>query len=173
MHGCNAKPSSLLVTRDSRKGQTGVCNQRLPPDFIPKPTILQLPRRRRCILSILLVLSGFYFVTLFRNLLPSKMSKLTLNSTVQVISNYQSVGLIPQLNSGYSIPVIALGVYQAKSEECYNAVLAALEAGYRHIDSAAWYGNEADVGRAVSKWLKDSGNKREDVRFPIYNGLID
>ena len=101
------------------------------------------------------------------------MSKLTLNSTVQVISNYQSVGLIPQLNSGYSIPVIALGVYQAKSEECYNAVLAALEAGYRHIDSAAWYGNEADVGRAVSKWLKDSGNKREDVRFPIYNGLID
>lgn len=59
--------------------------------------------------------------------------------------------------------MIALGVYQARSEECYNAVLTALEAGYRHIDSAAWYGNEADVGRAVTKWLKDTGNKREDV----------
>jgi diketogulonate reductase-like aldo/keto reductase len=68
-----------------------------------------------------------------------------------------------KLNSGYSIPVLALGVYQARSDECYNAVLAALEAGYRHIDSAAWYGNEADVGRAVSKWIQTSGGKREDV----------
>ena len=71
--------------------------------------------------------------------------------------------LTPQLNSGHSIPVIALGVYQARPEDCYNAVLTALEAGCRHIDSAAWYGNEADVGRAVTKWLKDTGNKREDV----------
>lgn len=42
-------------------------------------------------------------------------------------------------------------------------MLTALEAGYRHIDSAAWYGNEADCGRAVTKWLKDTSNKREDV----------
>ena len=72
-------------------------------------------------------------------------------------------GLTAQLNSGHSIPVLALGVYQARSEECYNAVLTALEAGYRHIDSAAWYGNEADVGRAVSKWMKTTGGKREEV----------
>jgi diketogulonate reductase-like aldo/keto reductase len=71
--------------------------------------------------------------------------------------------LIAQLNSGHSIPVLALGVYQARSEECYSAVLTALEAGYRHIDSAAWYGNEADVGRAVSKWMKTTGGKREEV----------
>jgi diketogulonate reductase-like aldo/keto reductase len=71
-----------------------------------------------------------------------------------------------QLNSGYSIPVLALGVYQAHSEECYNSVLTALEAGYRHIDSAAWYGNEADVGRAVSAWMKKTGGKREDVQRP-------
>jgi len=63
--------------------------------------------------------------------------------------------------------VIGLGVFQAKSEECYNAVFTALEAGYRHIDSAAWYGNEADVGRAVSKWIQTSGGKREDVPSPI------
>jgi diketogulonate reductase-like aldo/keto reductase len=63
--------------------------------------------------------------------------------------------------------VIALGVFRARSKECYNAVLTALEAGYRHIDSAAWYGNEADVGRAVSKWMQTSGGKREDVPSPI------
>lgn len=63
--------------------------------------------------------------------------------------------------------MIALGVYQAKPQECYNAVLAALEAGYRHIDSAAWYANEADCGRAVSKWLQETGNKREDVRIIV------
>jgi diketogulonate reductase-like aldo/keto reductase len=74
--------------------------------------------------------------------------------------------LTAQLNSGHSIPVLALGVYQARSEECYNAVLTALEAGYRHIDSAAWYGNEADVGRAVSKWMKTTGGKREEVTPP-------
>jgi len=64
--------------------------------------------------------------------------------------------------------VLALGVFQAKSEECYNAVLDALEAGYRHIDSAAWYGNEADVGRAVKKWMQTSGGKREDVAFKTF-----
>ena len=60
--------------------------------------------------------------------------------------------------------MIALGVYQARSHECYNAVLTALEAGYRHIDSAAWYGNEADVSRAVSHWMKTTGGKREEVQ---------
>jgi diketogulonate reductase-like aldo/keto reductase len=67
------------------------------------------------------------------------------------------------LNSGYSIPVLALGVYQASADECYNSVLTALNSGYRHFDSAAWYGNEADVGRAVSQWIKTTGNKREHV----------
>lgn len=59
--------------------------------------------------------------------------------------------------------MIALGVYQASGSECYRSVLTALEAGYRHFDSAAWYGNEADVGRAVSQWIKTTGGKRSDV----------
>ena len=59
--------------------------------------------------------------------------------------------------------MFALGVFLARSDECYNAVLTALEAGYRHIDSAAWYGNEADVGRAVTEWIKRTGGKREEV----------
>lgn len=60
----------------------------------------------------------------------------------------------------------------ARSEECYNAVLTALEAGYRHFDSAAWYGNEADVGRAVTKWIQTTGGKREDVLSYLEVDLI-
>ncbi|KGK35438.1 hypothetical protein JL09_g5412 [Pichia kudriavzevii] len=48
------------------------------------------------------------------------------------------------LNSGYQIPTIALGVYQTPPEETEKIVLAALEAGYRHIDSAQYYHNEED-----------------------------
>ena len=64
------------------------------------------------------------------------------------------------LNTGHEIPIIALGVYQsAPGEETYNACLAALELGYRHIDTAAMYGNEEAVGRAV----RDSKIPREEI----------
>ena len=52
-----------------------------------------------------------------------------------------------QLNDGASMPRLGLGVYQMA--RCKDAVLHALNSGYRHIDTAALYGNEADVGRAV------------------------
>lgn len=65
-----------------------------------------------------------------------------------------------KLNNGVAIPRLGLGVYQsAVGEETYQAVRWALEAGYRHIDTAAVYGNEADVGRAI----RQSGVPREDV----------
>jgi diketogulonate reductase-like aldo/keto reductase len=58
------------------------------------------------------------------------------------------------------MPLLGLGVYQsAPGRETEQAVLWALEAGYRHIDTAAAYRNEANVGRA----LKASGLKRQDV----------
>ena len=58
------------------------------------------------------------------------------------------------------MPVLGLGVWQIPSgPECESAVRWALEAGYRHIDTAQAYGNEASVGRA----LRDSGVAREDV----------
>ncbi|KAG2802259.1 hypothetical protein PC111_g19184 [Phytophthora cactorum] len=54
------------------------------------------------------------------------------------------------LPSGAEIPVIGLGVYKAEpGAEDYTAVLSALKLGYRHIDTAQFYQNEADVGRAV------------------------
>jgi diketogulonate reductase-like aldo/keto reductase len=64
------------------------------------------------------------------------------------------------LNNGVTIPQLGLGVYQSRAgRETRNAVRAALEAGYRHIDTAMIYGNEKDVGDAV----RDSGLPREQV----------
>jgi diketogulonate reductase-like aldo/keto reductase len=53
------------------------------------------------------------------------------------------------LNNGVEIPALGLGVFQTPPEETRDAVRAALNAGYRHIDTAAAYGNERQVGEAV------------------------
>ncbi len=64
------------------------------------------------------------------------------------------------LNNGEEIPQLGLGVYlSGKGKPTYNSVRWALETGYRHIDTAAMYGNEDDVGRAVT----ESDLKREDI----------
>lgn len=53
-------------------------------------------------------------------------------------------------SNGVQIPKIGLGTWQSSDVDGYNAVLCALEAGYRHIDTAARYGNEDVVGRALA-----------------------
>jgi diketogulonate reductase-like aldo/keto reductase len=64
------------------------------------------------------------------------------------------------LADGNEIPLLGLGVWQIPDgPECEDAVRWALELGYRHIDTAQAYGNEASVGRA----LRDSGVPREEV----------
>ncbi|KUI32174.1 2,5-diketo-D-gluconic acid reductase [Mycobacterium sp. IS-1742] len=63
------------------------------------------------------------------------------------------------LNDGHSIPAVGLGVGELSEAEAERSVAAALEAGYRLIDTAAVYGNEAAVGRAV----KASGIPREEI----------
>ena len=64
------------------------------------------------------------------------------------------------LNNGVVIPQFGLGVYSIPAgETTYNSVLAALKAGYRHIDTAHAYANERSVGQAV----KDSGIPREEI----------
>ena len=64
------------------------------------------------------------------------------------------------LNDGHLIPQLGLGVWQTRAgATCEAAVLAALEAGYRHIDTAAMYGNEDSVGAAIRK----SGIPREKI----------
>jgi len=63
------------------------------------------------------------------------------------------------LNNGIDIPALGLGVYQTPPDETAAAVSAALASGYRHIDTAAAYGNERGVGDA----LRDSGIPRDEV----------
>ena len=63
------------------------------------------------------------------------------------------------LNNGVTLPQIGFGVYQTPPEETMVAVQAALEVGYRHIDTAAAYGNEKGVVEA----LRRSGFDRSDV----------
>lgn len=65
-----------------------------------------------------------------------------------------------KLNDNVRIPVIGFGVFQIPADgSTYKAVLEALKAGYRHIDGAAAYFNEEEVGRA----MKDSGIPREEI----------
>lgn len=63
-----------------------------------------------------------------------------------------------KLNNGVEMPIIALGVWQSH-EDTKQAVLDALQAGYRHIDTAACYKNEKDVGEA----LLESNVDREEI----------
>src|SRR3954452_21635753 len=63
------------------------------------------------------------------------------------------------LNNGVQLPALGLGVFQTPPDETRSAVAAALEAGYRHIDTAAAAANERQVGEAVAA----SGIDRADV----------
>ncbi|KQQ21042.1 oxidoreductase [Rathayibacter sp. Leaf299] len=63
------------------------------------------------------------------------------------------------LNNGVEIPQLGFGVFQIDPAETKDATLAALEVGYRHIDTAEMYGNEAGVGEAV----RASGLDRSEV----------
>ena len=64
-----------------------------------------------------------------------------------------------RLNDGNAMPWLGLGVYMVRGGSCARAVAHALATGYRHVDTAAFYGNEEDVGRAV----RESGVPRSDI----------
>ena len=66
---------------------------------------------------------------------------------------------IIELNDGHAIPQLGFGVFQIPPKDTAQAVSVALEAGYRHIDTAEMYGNEQGVGEAV----RASGLDRTDV----------
>ncbi len=72
-----------------------------------------------------------------------------------------------KLNSGHSIPIIGFGLWQTKPSEAIDSVFAALEAGYRHIDSAKIYGNERDAVEGILRFLEKPGQtvKREDIFY--------
>jgi len=63
------------------------------------------------------------------------------------------------LGNGVAIPIVGFGTWQMQGQRAYEAIRHALQAGYRHIDTATIYGNEAEVGRAIA----DSGLDRRDI----------
>jgi 2,5-diketo-D-gluconate reductase A len=63
------------------------------------------------------------------------------------------------LGGPVAMPLLGFGTWQIRGDAAYEAVREALEAGYRHLDTATMYGNEAEVGRA----LRDSGVPRDEV----------
>jgi len=63
------------------------------------------------------------------------------------------------LNDGATVPKVGFGVFQISPQDTADAVRAALEAGYRHIDTAQMYGNEEGVGKGIT----NSGVPRDDV----------
>jgi 2,5-diketo-D-gluconate reductase A len=63
------------------------------------------------------------------------------------------------LNDGHQIPQLGFGVWQVSAEDIIGSVSKALEVGYRHIDTAAIYGNEEGVGQAIA----DSGIARDEL----------
>ena len=83
------------------------------------------------------------------------------------------------LNNGVELPALGLGVFQTPPDETRSAVAAALDAGYRHIDTAAAYGNERQVAEAVHSsgldrsevfletkiWISDYGYDADVARF--------
>ncbi|XP_046492338.1 1,5-anhydro-D-fructose reductase [Neodiprion pinetum] len=67
-----------------------------------------------------------------------------------------------RLSSNFEIPTVGLGTWQSGPEEIEKAVEAALENGYRHIDTAFNYNNEEAIGRSLKKWF-DKGGQRRDL----------
>lgn len=68
-----------------------------------------------------------------------------------------------ELNSGRKIPTIGLGSWNAKGFSLQNAILTAVKEGYRHIDTAYVYENEADVGKALKRIFKSGECTRDEM----------
>uniref|UniRef100_A0A146KRW5 Alcohol dehydrogenase [NADP(+)] n=1 Tax=Lygus hesperus TaxID=30085 RepID=A0A146KRW5_LYGHE len=67
------------------------------------------------------------------------------------------------VGTNMKMPIIGIGTWQGTNDEVLVAVDAALEAGYRHIDTAHVYGNEEGIGKVLKKWFDSGKLKREDI----------
>jgi diketogulonate reductase-like aldo/keto reductase len=74
-------------------------------------------------------------------------------------AKYAITDLLPLPNCQTKIPRLGFGVYQSSTSQCAQSCLNALKSGYRHIDTAQFYANEAEVGKAA----RESGLKRSEV----------
>lgn len=90
------------------------------------------------------------------------MLKLIILSLLSLLVH--SVDIAPKinLNDGHQIPLVGLGTWKS-GPEVYQAIIDAIEAGYRHIDTSLGYGTEADIGKAVKQLISDGKIKREEL----------
>lgn len=68
-----------------------------------------------------------------------------------------------QLSNGLKCPQMGFGTFMSANDDCYNSVKHAIDAGYRHIDTAFMYFNEDQVGRAIKEKISEGVVKREDL----------
>ncbi|OCH92819.1 hypothetical protein OBBRIDRAFT_790840 [Obba rivulosa] len=115
-------------------------------------------RRKKILFGIIAVAAAMYAVFSAARFLV-RSSRLACHKPPGLHRNLSSLPDHFTLPSGDNIPSVALGVWQAGRGEVGNAVKTALKTGYRHIDGAWAYGNEAEVGQA----LKESGVPRDEV----------
>lgn len=94
-----------------------------------------------------------------------------------------------KLNNGLEIPVLGFGVFQIPQEQTKQAILVAIEVGYRHIDMAQSYFNEEEVGEAIAEtiipredlfittkvWLSNYGykNTKTSVKISLEKMKLD
>jgi 2,5-diketo-D-gluconate reductase A len=92
---------------------------------------------------------------------PGRIDGANIGPSIRTRTGGSVVTAIPEimLNNGRTIPQLGFGVFLVKPEDTVEAVTQALQAGYRHIDTAQMYGNERGVGEAIAK----SGLDRGDV----------
>src|SRR5262245_33080111 len=81
--------------------------------------------------------------------------------TILVSSRYERMNVVEA--NGEKIPAIELGTMTLKGDVRVGAVKTALQLGYRHIDTAERYGNEAEVGEGLAQGLRAAGLARDDV----------
>jgi 2,5-diketo-D-gluconate reductase A len=91
---------------------------------------------------------------------PGRIDEANIGPSIQTRTEGSVVTAIPEimLNNGRTIPQLGFGVFLVKPEDTVEAVTQALQAGYRHIDTAQMYGNERAVGEAIAKSGLDRGD---------------
>jgi Aldo/keto reductase family len=96
---------------------------------------------------------------------PASSLLLTLTATALATRDGDQIPITPSKRSIRSIPLLGFGTWNLKinPQNTTDAVKAAIEAGYIHIDCAVAYGNQIDVGRGIKEGLLAAGKERHDI----------